>query len=167
MVRNKANGADAERSRAQRALRRAGGCSVKQSQQGRSRPQGNREVPRVDTWSVSTGWQRQGRRPWRRSYAQPSRHRQSFDKLRRVAALDDATRNSTTWDEVTIFEDPSAQRPRLLGNGDDPIVRNKANCCAVLVCSVPARAYEETPCGVTASGPDRAKQSQRAGWSQG
>ena len=35
-----------------------------------------------------------GRRPWRWSCAQPSRHRQSFDKLRRVAALDAATRIS-------------------------------------------------------------------------
>ena len=32
--------------------------------------------------------------PWRWSYAQPSRHRQSFDKLRRVAALDAAARIS-------------------------------------------------------------------------
>ena len=48
--------------------------------------QGNRKVPRIDTWRLATGWQRQGRRPWRWSYAQPSRHRQ--------AALDAATRIS-------------------------------------------------------------------------
>ena len=40
-------------------------------------------------------------------------------------------------------------------------MRNKANRAGGAVCSVPARAYKETPCGVTTNGIDSAKQSQR------
>jgi dipeptidase len=46
---------------------------------------------------VFSGWQRQGRRPWRWSCARQSRPRQSFGRLRRVAALDAATRTSVLW----------------------------------------------------------------------
>ena len=39
--------------------------------------QGKRKVPKTDTGKTSTGWQRQGRRPWRWSFAQEIRHRQA------------------------------------------------------------------------------------------
>ena len=39
--------------------------------------QGNRKVPKMDTWTASIGWQRQGRRPWRWSWPRESRHRQA------------------------------------------------------------------------------------------
>ena len=45
--------------------------------------QGKRKVPKTDALKTLAGWQRQGRRPWRWSYARESRHRQ--------AALDAAT----------------------------------------------------------------------------
>lgn len=45
--------------------------------------QANRKVLKTDVLRAFAGWQRQGRSPWRWSYAQESRRRQ--------AALDDAT----------------------------------------------------------------------------
>jgi hypothetical protein len=49
----------------------------------------------------------------------------------------------------------------------DPPCETKPMDCAGAVCGVPARASEETPCGVTTSEACPAKQSQHAGSATG